>query len=154
MDIRDATAADRPALIAALDDLMVSMTPRDPYLVARKPDFDHGAWVDTYLSDSDGRGLMVDDDAGCAACALGRLQDPAIPVSAIGRVGFIAMVWVAERSRRQGLARRLCAEFESWFKQRGAAWVELVYLSANHEAVATWSELGFEPFRIEARKAL
>ncbi|MDA3959788.1 MAG: GNAT family N-acetyltransferase [Planctomycetota bacterium] len=154
MDIRVAAASDRQLLIDALAALVDHIAPQEPYLHRIRSDADPGAWVDTCLADPGGHGLIAERDGAYQACALGRMQDPAIPISGIGQVGHIAMFHVVPAARRHGLARRLCQEMEDFFRHQGAAWVELSYLSTNTEAVATWHALDYQPFRVMARKAL
>ena len=48
----------------------------------------------------------------------------------------------------------MIAAAEAWFRERGVEWVQLSYQPANREAARTWPALGFEVFRVHARKRL
>src|SRR5688572_9816532 len=71
------------------------------------------------------------------------------------RVGaHIGGLWVAERWRRQGVARRLKAMGESWARGIGATFLNTNVLVGNERMLAFNRALGFEPYRVNLRKRL
>jgi GNAT superfamily N-acetyltransferase len=71
------------------------------------------------------------------------------------RIGaHIGGLWVEERWRRQGVARRLKAMGESWARAIGAGFLNTNVLIDNEAMLALNRELGFEPYRINLRKRL
>jgi GNAT superfamily N-acetyltransferase len=71
------------------------------------------------------------------------------------RVGaHIGGLWVAERCRRQGVARRLKAMGESWARSIGAVFLNTNVLVDNQRMLALNEGLGFAPYRINLRKRL
>lgn len=41
-----------------------------------------------------------------------------------------------------------------WFKQKSIGFVDVQYLLGNMEAENTWQNLGYEPYRVMARKII
>jgi ribosomal protein S18 acetylase RimI-like enzyme len=66
----------------------------------------------------------------------------------------IGGLWVAERCRRQGVARRLKSMGESWARAIGAAFLNTNVLVDNQRMLALNHELGFVDYRINMRKRL
>jgi GNAT superfamily N-acetyltransferase len=63
-------------------------------------------------------------------------------------------LWVAERCRRQGVARRLKAMGERWARSIGAAFMNTNVLVDNQRMLALNHELGFVDYRVNLRKRL
>lgn len=71
------------------------------------------------------------------------------------RVGaHIGGLWVAERWRRQGVARRLKVMGEAWARSIGASFSSTNVLVGNEAMLALNRTLGYEPYRINLRKRL
>jgi GNAT superfamily N-acetyltransferase len=71
------------------------------------------------------------------------------------RIGaHIGGLWVAERWRRQGVARRLKAMGETWARGIGAGFLNTNVLVHNQPMLELNQKLGFEPYRINLRKRL
>lgn len=85
---------------------------------------------------------------------LARLERPFIVESPIQEIGHISQVYVVPSARRRGVARALVAAAEAMFRAHGISWVQLSYQPSNRAAEASWTELGFVPFRVYARKRL
>jgi ribosomal protein S18 acetylase RimI-like enzyme len=66
----------------------------------------------------------------------------------------IGGLWVAERYRRRGVARRLKAMGESWARAIGAAFLNTNVLVNNERMLELNHELGFVDYRINLRKRL
>ena len=82
------------------------------------------------------------------------LERPFIRESPIERIGHVHHVWVEPRARGRGVARALLADAEAWFREQGVGWVELSYQPTNKVAAKAWATLGFEPYRVYARKMI
>jgi GNAT superfamily N-acetyltransferase len=66
----------------------------------------------------------------------------------------IGGLWVAQRCRRQGLARQLKAMGESWARGIGAAFLNTNVLVQNERMLKLNHELGFVDYRVNLRKRL
>jgi [ribosomal protein S18]-alanine N-acetyltransferase len=60
--------------------------------------------------------------------------------------GELESVAVADRARRMGVGRALCAAVAAWCAEQGAATVELEVRSASAGAIALYEGLGFVAF--------
>lgn len=85
--------------------------------------------------------LVVDGDAGLAACGIGTvarwLPGPHLPT---GWIGHVSGVITDPRHRRQGHARAIMRGLLDWFDECGASRVDL-HASADSEPL--YRELGF-----------
>jgi ribosomal protein S18 acetylase RimI-like enzyme/acyl carrier protein len=68
--------------------------------------------------------------------------------------GDVAYIYVTPEARRQGLATGLVHAAMQWFRERGAASVELQVLSQNAGAHAFWQRHGFVPELVQFRQHL
>ena len=66
----------------------------------------------------------------------------------------VAGLWVAERCRRRGIARRLKELGESWARSIGAHFLNTNVLMQNAPMLELNRELGFENYRVNLRKRL
>jgi len=154
--VRPAAPADQARLAAwfqaAFEHLKTSSA--DPWFEgAVKPPEASSAHVAQALAD--GSLLLVAELDGTPAGFLhGRLERPYVAESPIPKIGHVSLVWVEPALRGRGVAQAMIAAAEAWFRERGIGWVQLSYQPANREAAGTWPALGFEVFRVHARKRL
>jgi GNAT superfamily N-acetyltransferase len=66
----------------------------------------------------------------------------------------VAGLWVAERCRRRGVARRLKAMGEAWARSIGADFLNSNVLVRNDPMLELNRKLGFESYRVNLRKRL
>jgi GNAT superfamily N-acetyltransferase len=66
----------------------------------------------------------------------------------------IGGLWVAERHRHSGVARKLKAMGESWARGIGATFLNTNVLVRNERMLKLNRDLGFEEYRINMRKRL
>ena len=85
---------------------------------------------------------------------IGSITRPFIERCAIETIGLIEHCWVEPANRMHGLASKLVDEIERWFRERTIQYVDVQYLLGNIEAEATWARLGYQPYRVIARKTL
>lgn len=93
-------------------------------------------WADVQKNIATGAVFIAEDDSGPTGIA--RLNE------AEQGVGFIHLVYVRPRARRQGVTKallRACAEVA---REQGARTMGLEVLLANEVGLATWQRLGFE----------
>ncbi len=67
------------------------------------------------------------------------------PLFGAGRYGLIAEVAVDEPLRGRGIARRMFAAVDAWFRERDVRSYWLIYLPANPLSSKFWPALGFRP---------
>ncbi|MEW1929628.1 GNAT family N-acetyltransferase [Streptomyces sp. NPDC088360] len=85
--------------------------------------------------------LVVDGDAGLAACAIGSVEQrlPG-PHLRSGRVGLVIGVVTDKAHRRRGHSRALMRGLLDWFREREVSRVDLY---ASHEGEPLYRDLGF-----------
>lgn len=159
MEIRTATDSDLHELYGHYCKFIRDMfdSTGDPYFVVRgdlPTEKIYKRHLRQYIRGKDSRVLVaVENDmiAGFLACELTRCY---FPVSEVRKIGYVSMAYVAPENRRGGMMTALENAAIEWFRDRGAEYAELNYLTANELAVKTWTNLGYEVFRVQARKKL
>jgi len=68
--------------------------------------------------------------------------------------GHVRRVFVKAQSRRCGVARKLLKPLCAFFASQDVAGVSLHYLLSNKLGKRFWTDLGFEPFLINAKTTL
>ncbi|MGR9099985.1 MAG: GNAT family N-acetyltransferase [Gammaproteobacteria bacterium] len=128
----------------------------DLYIAALPDEVDESLrnWAEQYLADDGDLGLIAESDGMPVACLLAEITGSAFPLAGLGKVGHIGVCWVNEDFRKSGIAARLAAFAEQWFRGKGVAVVEVAYLAKNELAEAAWGSLGYRPFRVFAYKPL
>ncbi len=112
-------------------------------------------WAARFTEGGDRGGLVLTDGRavvlGCACLAVGA---SAMPEALTGRVGTVALMWVTERERGKGLGGLLNHAVEKWFAEQGVRHIELSWLALNAEAETFWRQMGYQPYRTHAWKAV
>ncbi|GGV10139.1 GNAT family N-acetyltransferase [Streptomyces spectabilis] len=87
------------------------------------------------------RVLVVDSDGGLAACGIGTIEQrlPG-PHLRNGRIGLVIGVVTDPAHRRRGHSRAIMHGLLDWFRERGAARVDL---HASHDGEPLYRALGF-----------
>lgn len=84
----------------------------------------------------------------------GYLTRPFTPSISIQRIGYIENCYVKEPARSLGVGTRLLTAAEAWFKHQAVDYIDLHYMAKNAAAAHAWARMGFEPYRIAARKKI
>jgi len=94
-----------------------------------------------YLASDTTRVLVVDGAQGLAACGIGSIEQrlPG-PHLRNGRCGLVIGVITDPAHRRRGHSRAIMRGLLDWFREQGAARVDLY---ASHEGEPLYRELGF-----------
>ena len=144
--IRQATAADAPAIVELWKEFMDFHKACDPALFTRATD-GHEKWA-AFLSErmADATSLVLVAQAGgqlagYCLCGLAKRR----PIFAPLEYGTICDLAVTERDRRHGIGRRLFGEAQKWFASRGIHRIELGVAAANKASSAFWATMGFRP---------
>jgi GNAT superfamily N-acetyltransferase len=98
--------------------------------------------------------LIYEVDEQPVACVLGEITCSSFPPARIGKVGHIAVCWVAPEYRKTAVITKLVAYAENWFRERKVDLIELSYMAKNQMAARGWKKLGYEPFRVFSFKQL
>jgi GNAT superfamily N-acetyltransferase len=98
--------------------------------------------------------LIYEIDEQPIACVLGEITCSAFPAAKFGRVGHLAVCWVAPEYRKTAVTTKLVNYAEYWFREREIDLVEVSYMAKNHLAARAWKRLGYEPFRVFSYKQL
>lgn len=85
----------------------------------------------------------------------GDIRNTFFPYSKIEKIGYISAVYINDKHRKAGLARKLekkiCDEF---FNKQNIKYLELHCLTKNGPAKKCWNTLGYVTFREQLRKIL
>jgi GNAT superfamily N-acetyltransferase len=158
MEIREADKHDLDSLVDCMTNMadFARESLGDPYLDDMNMDQEKALlpWFRKTIENQDAIVYVADQGGTLAGFVIGNLSKPFVETKTIDRIGRIEVCWVEPEFRKKGLTRQLIEQIESWFKGRGAKYVELYYLEKNLEAKQVWTHLGFEPFRISSRKKL
>lgn len=84
----------------------------------------------------------------------GEVIDCFLPISTIGKIGYISGAFVLEEYRKQGIMKKLETAISAFFKEKQVSYVELNVLTQNSAGKQSWEHLGFETFREQMRKRL
>lgn len=152
---RPAAADDRVVLLtwsrAFLENLISAS--RDPWFEGAVVAPEVGkTLIDEALAEQ--RIIVAELDQVPAGYCLTRVERPFITESPVREIGHISQVYVIPTARRRGVAGALVAAAEAGFRAAGLTWSQLSYQPANSAAAASWTALGFSPFRVFARKRL
>jgi ribosomal protein S18 acetylase RimI-like enzyme len=128
----------------------------DPYArrLQGQPDGLNFDFARSYVGQPERLALLAEELGAPCGCLLGSIEDSCMPETGLSKVGRIVLCWVAPPQRRRRLALQLTAAAEAWFRGKGAALVELSYMSHNHIAQQVLERLGYRPFRVFAYKRL
>lgn len=156
--IRSAQRGDMTYLLDGMKSLIkhVQKTSQDPYVCNLDQDYERDIefWFQNLLTSESACILIAQRDRQPAGFIVGVLAEPFVKSSAIKMIGQIELCWVEPAFRRQRVAARLVAELERWFDKTGVEYCDVQYLLGNQEAEATWSRLGYRPYRATGRKRL
>jgi ribosomal protein S18 acetylase RimI-like enzyme len=145
--IRPATPADAEGLFRAWDTLRLynaSLDSRIQPTPVSAADFSAG--LRESLSRETSAAFVAEEGKKVVGFSSGTIQ-PNQPDRLPERMAVVGYLYVAPEARRQGLGRRLFDAFASWARaQDGVSHVEMPVLASDHEAVAFWRSIGFEPF--------
>ncbi len=150
MELREATAADEPALSESL----LRPAYRDAASVA--PEFnaldeeavavaDAGRWLD-----HEDRALFVAEADGELVGYASAIQQEPAPIYARGPEAHVDGLYVKPERRREGVARALLDRVEAWAADRGCEHVGVTVHADNEAARALYAdryELTFESYR-------
>ena len=156
--IRAAEPNDIPSLIDSMNKLVVHVQTRsdDVYMQDLEKAGNENLTVMFLqaLDDLDTQVLVSVHNGSYAGFIYGKISTPFIPTSTIKHIGLIEMCWVEKTHRNSGIGRSLAQAIEDWFREKNVNYVDLHYLLGNTEAEASWNKLGYNPFRVTARKEL
>jgi ribosomal protein S18 acetylase RimI-like enzyme len=139
MQIRAATASDRPAIWALLQPII-----REGETLALPRDADEAAGMAYWSSPEKRNFLAVDDDGAVLGASYIRANQQG-PGNHVANCGYMT----AEAARGRGVARALCAHSIEFCRQAGFRAIQFNFVvSTNMPAVHLWESHGF---RILAR---
>ena len=156
--IRDAVAADRPALVgfmARLQDHERASEPNRPPGAAIAEA--HFAALEDWVAAHPAGGILVAERGGRLAGFLLFGIDEALGHYVLPEnrlAGSLSDLWVEPEARGQGTARALIAAAEARLKAAGIARVEVTALSRNEAAIRLYQRLAYRPYQVTLAKAL
>ncbi len=153
--IRTMARGDLPAVLDLWRQLMANgAAVESRWSVAPTADAWMAGWArDVFLDPSPfPHGHVYEDDDGIAGFVSG-FPDPGSPVLDEPKGLRIGDVFVAERARRQGVARRLVEQQIAVAKAVGYTNIIVETLTRDTRAVAFWRAMGFVDMRVQLRRS-
>jgi GNAT superfamily N-acetyltransferase len=151
IEFRTLNYRDTRELRAFLELLYAIAADRDPYHFEKSPEFIDRALVKARREEDATNtfaGLALDGREIVGLHVLRRFEEGPLVAA------HVAGLWVAERHRRGGIARRLKAMGESWARSIGAAFLNSNVLVTNEPMLTLNRQLGFDDYRVNLRKRL
>ena len=143
--LRPAVQSDLPAMLRLWREMMDFHAESDPRFQPKPyPEGEH-AW-ESFIgahawTNVDWRVLVAESDGQIVGHIVGALRHR-YPVFEPARFGVVMDIVVNADARRSGVGRKLFAELVAWFRERGAAYVELEVAHRNATSQAFWRALG------------
>ena len=157
LTVREATAADRPAVVAFMAALNRYEnrfeSDRDESLEAADS---HIAHLEDLIETQGGFTLVAELDGVPVGFLLGLILEAegTFIVPDERRYGDISDLFVDSNARGKGVARAMLTEAEAQFRSRGIERLRVTALTANDPATATYRADGFTPLYTTFRKEL
>ncbi|MEW5980598.1 MAG: GNAT family N-acetyltransferase [Acidobacteriota bacterium] len=152
MKLRAISECDEDALHPLLEDF-VSSHGTLPF----RPDYwtSFKIWMKDILSTDEVLTLLAESNGKAVGFAVASVQQNG-PLLTPDRIGYVSLVVVGSRSRRNGVGRGLWNGIREWFVSKGITEVQLYTEFGNEDSSAFWGHLGFVPYldrrRISLRK--
>lgn len=108
----------------------------------------------SYVGNNNSFTLIAERNGINIGCIAAKIESTSFPPSGIGKIGNIAICWVASEYRKKNIAKELVAKVEEWFSEKDIKIVELSYLAQNAIASDAWEKIGYTPFRVFSHKVL
>lgn len=153
MNIRDASRADLPAIVAMAKEIVDRHHRLDPYYKAaakyKNLENDLAEW----LEDGDVKLLAATEGQRLVGYFRAAVEDAPSYVAA-KRIGVIYDIFVSEEFRRRGIGAKLLHEALNWFRSKKIKDIEVSVDARNREAVEFWKSDGFFEYKLRLRKTL
>ncbi|MGE3804474.1 MAG: N-acetyltransferase family protein [Gemmataceae bacterium] len=141
--IRPATRADLPAIVAMRDDLNLHELKGCPHASIVRMELDPFTKVWGHTFDSPGYcWRLVELDGKPVGYGMIYLLSPRLEPP----IAYVQWAYVAPTCRRLGLGERLMGDLADWAKQQGAGRIELQFIDGNEIAEGFWMKMGFQPY--------
>ncbi len=144
--IREAAAADVPAIVERWKEMMDLHAARDPHM--QRSECGHvtfGEFVTEQIGEESSLVVVAVSGEDVVAYCLARVSHRP-PVVRDRTFGELLDLAVEERWRRAGIGRRIFDEVKNWFKSRKIRRMEVRVNVANEVSTRFWQEMGLEPY--------
>jgi ribosomal protein S18 acetylase RimI-like enzyme len=143
--IRPATEDDLPGMLKLWREMMDFHAHWDARFRPKPSPEAEQAWANYLRGDiwgSDRWCVFVAEEAGRLVGQIaGELREPA-PVFESQTYGYVTDIVVDPDARRRGIGKALFAALEEWFREEGAAHLQLQVLDSNPASQAFWRAMG------------
>lgn len=155
VEIRPATVADLPDIVARWRELMAAHQALDPvlYATAHHADGTYRAFVRRHLDRPESVVLVAPEPGGLAGYLVGGIGHRA-PMFRVREVAMIFDLAVRPERRRAGIGRALVEAALARFGSRGLTYAQVDFDPHNPQAAAFWRARGFTTLLCEAYRPL
>lgn len=144
---RPANLEDKPALDACLQHIITAERPMDPCL--QSGDIEYYDPLD-FIKDENATLIVAQDGDQIVGCGAGRIA-PNKPYYRYDRCLYLAMMYVAQSHRGQGINGVIMETLIEWGKAKGVTNAKLTVYPGNPSAIRAYEKLGFETALLEMR---
>jgi GNAT superfamily N-acetyltransferase len=154
IEIRPATADDRPRILELWKELMDFHLARDPlYRCCKDAQANFADFIGKSMAQADKFVPVASVDGRVVGYAHGAIQEYP-PVFEIVRYGQLVEISVTQSCRRMGVGRRLVESILDWFRSHGLRRIDVRMLAANEVSTRFWAKQGFKPYLITSYREL
>jgi len=144
---RQATLEDKGALDECLQHIVTAERPMDECL---KPGYIEYYDPLDFIKSEQSELLVAESDGVIVACGAGVIK-PARDYYRYDEFLYLAMMYVAESHRGQGINGEIMRRLLDWGKSKGLTTASLTVYPDNPSAIRAYEKLGFEPALVEMR---
>ncbi|HOW28585.1 MAG TPA: GNAT family N-acetyltransferase [Elusimicrobiota bacterium] len=133
----------------------IRVTTQDPYFRSLRVSRPRARkWLARYIGKRDKKVWVSTVEGRVVGYIAGEIIDCFLPISRVGRIGYISGACVEGPFRRKGIMESLERKMIGFFRKRGVDYAELHILSKNRPARRCWTKLGYRTFREQMRKRI
>lgn len=112
------------------------------------------AYLLSFIQGSECKICIACEDEKIIGFIMGEKVSCHLPISSIKKIGYISAAYVIPEYRNKGVMKELENRMINFFKESGIKYCEVNFLTYNAVAKTSWSAMGYQTFREQARKEI